>query len=165
MAVQQDFTPEEWAEIVSAPLFASVAVSAAEPGGLWGTLQEGYANASSIVGGRSHDIALVRDVVGSLSTADGRQLAQDRLKARISDRQREQIVTACLAGLEDIGRIAEAKAGKDAAGFKAWIRDSAVAVAEAANEGGFLGFGGEKVSKKERATLQQISSALGVETA
>jgi len=165
MAVKQDFTPEEWSELVSAPLLASVAVSAAEPSGLWGTVQEGYANASSIVGGRSHDLPLVRDVVAALSTSDGRQLAQAKLKARIADRHREQIVSACLAGLVDIGRIADAKAGVDAAGFKVWIRDNAVAVAEAANEGGFLGFGGELVSEKERATLQQITSALGLDTA
>jgi hypothetical protein len=35
-------------------------------------------------------------------------------------------------------------------------------VAEAATEGGFLGFGGVQVSDAERATLDDIAEALGV---
>jgi len=34
------------------------------------------------------------------------------------------------------------------------------AVAEAASEGGFLGFGGVKVSEAEKATLAEITTAL-----
>lgn len=162
MATRQEFTAEEWQTLVEASLLASVAITAAEPSGLWGTLQEGYANASSIVGARTHDTPLVRDVVAALTTADGRQIAQDGLKARIANRPREMIVPACISGLEEVRRIVDAKAGSDTNGFKEWIRSNAVAVAEAASEGGFLGFGGEKVSEKEQATLQQISAALGL---
>jgi hypothetical protein len=35
-------------------------------------------------------------------------------------------------------------------------------VAEAAAEGGFLGFGGVQVSDKEKATLAEINTTLGV---
>ena len=35
-------------------------------------------------------------------------------------------------------------------------------VAEASNEGGFLGFGGEKVSAAEREAIQAIADKLGV---
>jgi hypothetical protein len=35
-------------------------------------------------------------------------------------------------------------------------------VAEAASEGGFAGIGGTKVSDKEKATLSDISKALGI---
>ena len=34
--------------------------------------------------------------------------------------------------------------------------------AEAAKEGGFLGFGGTQVSEKEQAALSQLGAALGV---
>jgi hypothetical protein len=37
-------------------------------------------------------------------------------------------------------------------------------VAEAASEGGLLGFGGVKVSDAEKATLAEISSALKLST-
>jgi hypothetical protein len=35
-------------------------------------------------------------------------------------------------------------------------------VAEAAKEGGFLGFGGAQVSDKEAAAIKELSTALGV---
>jgi hypothetical protein len=35
-------------------------------------------------------------------------------------------------------------------------------VAEAAKEGGFLGFGGTLVSDQEAATVREVSTALGV---
>ena len=44
--------------------------------------------------------------------------------------------------------------------FKAWLTDTAQRVAEAANEGGFLGFGGVPISDIEKATLAEIVTAL-----
>ncbi|MBU2583363.1 MAG: hypothetical protein KJ622_16770 [Alphaproteobacteria bacterium] len=164
MAGKQDFSPEDWAKLVGSSLFSSVAISAAEPSGLWGTLQEGYANASSIFRDSQNETPLVTEVVATSMTSQGRQLAQDALKTRISGIPREAIVAACVAALDDVSRVLDAKAAEDAAGFKAWLRANAVAVAEAASEGGFLGFGGEKVTEHERATLEQIDAALGLAT-
>jgi hypothetical protein len=56
--------------------------------------------------------------------------------------------------------LLDAKAPQDAAAFKTWLRDIAQKAAEAANEGGFLGFGGIAVSDAEKATLAEISTAL-----
>jgi hypothetical protein len=36
MANKQNFTPEEWSKILESIMLAGVAVSAAEPSGLWG---------------------------------------------------------------------------------------------------------------------------------
>ena len=46
--------------------------------------------------------------------------------------------------------------------FKMWLRHAAQSVADAASEGGFLGFGGTQVSDAEKATLAEIVSALNV---
>jgi hypothetical protein len=51
--------------------------------------------------------------------------------------------------------------GGDAAAFKAWLRAISQKVAEASKEGGVLGFGGVAVSDAEKATLADISKALG----
>ena len=40
MANKQNFTPEEWTKISESVMLAGMAVSAAEPSGLWGTLKE-----------------------------------------------------------------------------------------------------------------------------
>ena len=45
--------------------------------------------------------------------------------------------------------------------FKTWLAGIAKSVAEAAPEGGFLGFGGTQVSDVEKATVAQIAGALG----
>ena len=52
------------------------------------------------------------------------------------------------------------KAPEDTAAFKAWLAQISQSVAEAAKEGGFLGFGGVQVSEAEKATLAEISTAL-----
>lgn len=160
MTGKENFSTEEWSKLLESALLASVAVTASEPSGLWGTMKEGFANASSIVSNRDSENPLVRDVVAALSTADGRQIAQDEMKKRISDLPREQIVPACISGLEEVGRIVDDKAREDAAGFKNWLRATAQSVAEAASEDGFLGFGGEQVTANEQATLGQVASAL-----
>ena len=54
------------------------------------------------------------------------------------------------------------KAPADAVAYKTWLAGIAKAVAEAAPEGGFLGFGGTQVSDAEKATVGDIATALGV---
>ena len=40
MANKSSFTPEEWSRLVASPVVASMAITAADPGGLWSLLQE-----------------------------------------------------------------------------------------------------------------------------
>jgi hypothetical protein len=49
--------------------------------------------------------------------------------------------------------------------IKEWLAMIAQATAEAAKEGGFLGFGGSSVSDQEKAALAMLHTALGVEVA
>jgi hypothetical protein len=42
MANNQSFTPEEWTKILESTMLAGMAVSAAEPSGLWGSLKEAF---------------------------------------------------------------------------------------------------------------------------
>ena len=72
-----------------------------------------------------------------------------------------QCVQRSLASLREVSAILDANAPSDAAAFKAWLRGISQKVAEAAVEGGFLGFGGVKVSDAEKATLDDIAKALG----
>jgi hypothetical protein len=59
--------------------------------------------------------------------------------------------------------VAEAKAPGDAAAFRNWLRQISQTTAETASEGGgLLGFGGVQVGGAEKATLAEISGALGV---
>jgi hypothetical protein len=47
---------------------------------------------------------------------------------------------------------------------RAWLQQVAQKAAEAGTEGGFLGFGSVAVSDAEKATLSEISAALGADS-
>jgi hypothetical protein len=64
--------------------------------------------------------------------------------------------------LRQVSALLDAKASSDAAAFKAWLRQIKQITAEAASEGGSrFGIGGVQVSDAEKATLSEISTALG----
>jgi hypothetical protein len=65
-----------------------------------------------------------------------------------------------LDGLRKVNAILAAKAPEDAPAFRTWLREIAANSADAASEGGFIGFGGVKVSEAEKATLAEIDAAL-----
>ncbi len=48
MANKQNFTPEEWTKILESTMLTGMAVSAAEPSGLWGALKEAFATSSAL---------------------------------------------------------------------------------------------------------------------
>ena len=67
------------------------------------------------------------------------------------------------AQLAKIPAILEGKVPPDQAeGYKKWLLGIAGKVANAATEGGFLGFGGERVSAAETAAINELASSLGV---
>jgi len=48
MANKLNFLPEDWATLLESTTVAGIAVSAAEPSGLWGTLKEFLASSSAL---------------------------------------------------------------------------------------------------------------------
>jgi hypothetical protein len=59
--------------------------------------------------------------------------------------------------------VVEKKAKPDEAqAFKQWLVSVSQKVAEAAKEGGFLGFGGTRVSEQETSALRDLTAALSV---
>jgi restriction endonuclease Mrr len=74
----------------------------------------------------------------------------------------EQGKEAALAQLKAVAELLDRKAASDAEEFKRWLLSVAQRVAEAANEGGFFGFGGERVSEAEKQTINQIAFNLGL---
>ena len=62
-----------------------------------------------------------------------------------------------------VAAIVDAKAEpEEAAAFRQWLLATAQAAADAAKEGGFMGFGAEQVSEREQAMLDELRSALGL---
>jgi hypothetical protein len=162
MADKTSFTPEEWKQLLESPMLASMAVTAAEPSGLWGMLKESFA-AGGVLARAKTDAganALIKAVVADFGSAEGRGAARDGLQARLKGSKPAEVKDKAIAGLRQVAALVDAKAPGDAAAFKSWLQSVGQHVAEAAKEGGFLGFGGVQVSDAEKATLAEISSAL-----
>ncbi len=164
MAKKTDFSPEQWSAILQAPLLAGFAISAADPSGLIGTLQEGMASAKALASAKSDPAAdeLVRAVVDDLMTPEGRTSAREGVKLLIQGAKMAELKIRALEELRSTAKIVDAVCPLEAKPFKNWLISIANLVAEAGTEGGVLGFGGEKVSDLERATLVEISNALGI---
>lgn len=162
MTDKQSFTTEEWTTILMSPTIAGMAITAADPSGLWGMLKESFASGTALVAAKTDPGAnpLVKAVVADFATADGRGEIKEALRTRFAGAEPGDIVPRTLAALTEVAGILDAKAPDDAAAFKAWLEEISKKVAEASKEGGFLGFGGVKVSDAEKATLTDIQKTL-----
>ena len=163
MANKQSFTPEEWTKVLESIMLAGVAVSAAEPSGLWGTLKEGFASSSEIAKAQLNPGTneLIKAAIADLETSEGRSSVQEALRKGFAGAKPAEVVQRSLANLQEVSTILAAKAPGDAPAFKAWLSSISQKVAEASSEGGFLGIGGVQVSDAEKATLGDIAKALG----
>lgn len=161
MLAKTDFTVEEWNVIRRAPFTAGLVVVAASPNGPFGVIKEMLAVSGMLSDVKAHGApsGLVKAVVADLDTAEARQQSlPTELQAKTPDQLRTAALEACrqaAAIVEKKGEPAEAQA------FKGWLVSVGQKVAEAAKEGGFLGFGGTRVSEQEMSALKDLTSALG----
>jgi hypothetical protein len=164
MASKSSFSPLEWKRLVQAPLLAGYAVSAADPSGFAGLLQEAFAAARSLSQARREPgDELIKEVAEALLTSSGRSDAREGVRTIVQGAALEEIKQRALDALKEIGQILDAKAGEHATPFKQWLMSIARMVAEAGLEDTFLGFGGIRMSEKEKSTLAEIAALLGLE--
>jgi hypothetical protein len=164
MASKASFATEEWQLLLESPMLAAMAVTVAEPSGLWGMIKEGFAASGALARAKvdASSDPLIKAVVADFETTEGRSVARDGLKARLAGSKPAEIKEKAIESLRQVVVLLDAKAPEDAAAFKSWLQTIAKEVAEAAKEGGFLGFGGVQVSEAEKATLAEIASTLGL---
>jgi len=167
MATKADFSPEEWSRVLASPMVASTAITAADPSGLWGLLKEGMAGGWELLDAKQEPNAnpLVKAVAEDFAEGNARTLARDHLQSIFKGAQATDLKQRAVGELSLLPVLLDARAPQDAAAFKAWLREIAQKAAEAAKEGGFMGFGGVAVSDAEKATLAEISAALGTASA
>ncbi len=162
MAAKTDFTAEEWGQVLGSVMMAGMAVTLADPSGLIGLTKEGLASGGALVAAKTDPKAnaLIKSVVSDFETSEGRSAARSMVQGKLAGKQASEMKGIILAALAESAVLVDTKALDDAAGFKAWLRQISERVANAASEGGFMGFGGVKVSDAEKATLEEISKAL-----
>ena len=158
MASKADFTAEEWKTIVGAAPMVGLAVTCASPNGPWGVLKEmlsmGMAMAEMLQKGSSNP--LIAELAADLKAR------QTKLEPPQGIRDPEQCKELALNHVRTVNDLIDRKVkAEEADEFKKWLLAIGRRVAEASNEGGIFGFGGERVSDAEKNMLRQIAFALG----
>lgn len=164
MTGKADFTPEEWKTLLESTVMAGIAVTAADPSGFVGIIQESLASTSAVreAGQSETSGELAKAISAELEASDRLQAVRDAVAETLWGSAPPQIIEKALDVLRRAAAIVEAKAASEAPEFKTWLLCISRTVAEAGTEGGFLGFGGVRVSEAEKATLAQISDSLGL---
>jgi hypothetical protein len=163
MTTKTDFTVEEWETLRNAPYLVAAAVMVAGGSGILGSIKEAFVTAQSLYEGSSSDNPLIK----ALSAPDETTAAQEFVRGQISLREAAQAPEKLRSLAVEKGRAAVAllhqkgSAG-EADAYKRWVLDIAQKVANAAKEGAFLGFGGERVSDAEEVVLHDLTAALQV---
>jgi hypothetical protein len=103
---------------------------------------------------------LLRALVSEIGAQDARgQMDASELRGLGTEQLRAHALDACRAFAALVDRKASPE---EAEGVKRWLVGIAQRTAEAAKEGGFLGFGGTQVSRTEADAIQEVARALGV---
>ena len=162
MSLKESFTPDEWSVVTAAPQTVATAVMMAGFSGLGGTAKEAFALAGSLAQGANSSSPLIREI----STREETLAAQNALRTKTSsldpNQFKQQLNTLAVDESKRSVEIIEKRAASEVEPYKQWLMEIAERIANAAKEGGFLGFGGERVSEGERQTLSLLSEALGV---
>jgi len=154
-----DFTDEEWARLKRAPFVAGMAISLADPGGPIEAVKETSATLKTVraaeSGGRGELVgALAQEVVAD---AGHRKNPLGGFKPTKGATAGVEI----LDELREVNRIVSEKAApEDAAAMREWLLEAAQEAANAAKEGGFMGFHAERVSEGEQRMLDSLREAL-----
>jgi hypothetical protein len=159
MTSRTDFTDEEWTRLERAPLVAGMAISLADPGGPIEAVKE--------------TMASLRTILEAAQAGGGVELVDAVAKDAAEKTQRRENPLrdfkprGALAGeavLEELravnGLLTEKATPEEAAAFRQWLLAAAQRAAEAAKEGGFMGFRAERVSEGERQMLDKLGEVL-----
>jgi hypothetical protein len=159
VTTKKDFSEEEWTRIVRAPFVAGLAISLADRGGPIEVAKESVAMMKAATNPSSRE-QLVAEV--ALDIQSEVQEKRNPLKGyRPSSSDAASPGEQVLVELGAVQAIVAARATpEETAAFGQWLVDSAQAAADAAKEGGFMGFGAEQVSKGESDMLDQVRAAV-----
>ena len=158
MTTKADFTEEEWERIRRAPFVAGMAISLADPGGPIELAKETSASLKAATNPPSREQLLTDIALDIQGMTQDRQNPLTDYKPTQGQDPRSQL----LEELRDVSAIVSSKATADeTAAFKNWLLTIAQAAADAAKEGGFLGFGAVQVSEGEKSMMEQLRVTLG----
>jgi hypothetical protein len=158
MTSKSDYTEEEWATLTRAPMVAGFAISLADPGGPIELTKETMAAMKSLSAPGSEEPLLVAVSQDAMAQAQHHESPMGDFKPKGATAPAQ-----ILDELRKTNGILTAKATpEEGAAFRAWLMVAAQASADAAKEGGFMGFHAVRVSEGEEAMLKQLREVFGL---
>jgi hypothetical protein len=159
MTGKADFTDEEWTRLKRAPFVAGMAISLADPGGPIEAVKETAATLKTVRdAGESSGRGELVDAVAKDAVADLRQRTNPLHDFKPRGTMAGQEI---VDELTEVNRLVSAKATPDDAdAYRDWLKSAAQEAANAAKEGGFMGFHAERVSEGEQRMLDKLAEVL-----
>ena len=159
MTSKADFADEEWARLKRAPFVAGMAISLADPGGPIEAVKETAATLRTVRGAEGGDRGELVGALASDVVADAQQ--RHNPLGGFKPSKGASAGVEILDELREVNRIASEKASpEDASAFRQWLLDTAQEAANAAKEGGFMGWHAERVSEGEQRMLDSLREVL-----
>ena len=160
MSTKADYSANEWDLLRTAPMMAAILVVSASPSGPIRLMKEEAAAGKMIL-----------EAADSAKTPLLKSLAEDmkssffipKAPPGASQAAVQQAATEILQRTSEL--LGKKAAPEEATEMKQWLAQIAQKTAEAATEGGFLGFGGTLVSDEEKAAIAKVNSSLGLAAA
>jgi hypothetical protein len=137
-----------------------MSISLADPGGPIELSKETMATLRGIGAPPTQDELLLAVSQEIMAMGQRRENPMSGFKVEDPRKAGQQV----LGELREVQAVVAAKATpQEATAFARWLVEVAQDAANAAKEGGFMGFGAEQVSKGEQHMLDELRSALGIE--
>ena len=160
MTTKADFTDSEWEVLRRAPMVAGMAITLADPGGPIEVGKETAAVLRLVIQESVGRDDLVGEVAREVMELAGQRKSPlaDFSAPGVDGRQGD----SGRAGARERNRDRKATP-EEAEAYRAWLLECAQRAANAAKEGGFMGFNAVRVSEGEERMLAELGSALGID--
>jgi broad specificity phosphatase PhoE len=159
MTGKADFIDEEWTRLKRAPFIAGMAISLSDPGGPIELVKETAATLKTVTSAgtqsdRGELVGALATEVAAESKARKNPLTDFKAKGALAGQE-------ILEELAEVNRIVSEKATPEEADeYREWLRAAAQEAANAAKEGGFMGFHAQRVSEGEQRMLDKLTEVL-----
>ena len=157
MTSKSDFTEDEWARIIRAPFIAGLAITLADPGGPIEAAKESMASVKSATNPPTREQLITEVALDIQAQVQQHHNPAKGFKPTGSKAPGEEV----LDELREVHALVASKASApEAAAFGAWLVSTAQDAANAAKEGGFMGFHAERVSQRETDMIERVRDAV-----
>ena len=157
MTTKADFSEEEWTRVRRAPFVAGMAISLADPGGPIEMGKETVATLKAATNPPSREQLLAEVALDLQAMAQSRTNPVGDFKLNKDSPAGQQVLAELQAAA---GIVAAHATAEENTAYRAWLVATAQAAADAAKEGGFMGFHAVRVSEGEQAMLDQLRATL-----